>query len=159
MNYLRHPEQIELLPGAIEGLQLLRDAGWLLLMATNQSGVARGYFSEARLAEIHKALQSLLQRQGVQMDAIYYCPHHPDDHCECRKPLPGMLIQAAKEWYVNLAESYVVGDSERDVESGKRAGCRAVLIAPLTPRSTAADVVAPTLVEAARRILSGGRHP
>ncbi len=130
VGYLADPEDIELLPGAIEGLRALSQDGYLLILATNQSGVARGFFTIERLSEIHQRLETLLLGQGVALDGVYFCPHLAegsvapyDISCECRKPSPGLILRAAEEHGVDLARSVMIGDSERDVESGRRAGC------------------------------------
>jgi D-glycero-D-manno-heptose 1,7-bisphosphate phosphatase len=161
VNFLLEPSQIRLLPGAVEAIQLLRQAGFLVIVATNQSGVARGYLTEEKLKEIHALLQRRLVEAGAPVDAIYYCPHLPEgqvaEHarvCDCRKPAPGLLLRAAAEWNLDLSKSFVIGDAERDIEAGRRAGCRTVVIASEPPDQTAADAVAPALLDAARLILS-----
>jgi D,D-heptose 1,7-bisphosphate phosphatase len=134
------PEELRLLPGVGQALKELQDAGALLLLITNQPVVARELVDEAGLARIHDRLQKLLQAEGVQLDKIYYCPHHPETHhpeasnpryrreCECRKPKPGMILAAAKEFGVNLGASYFVGDSTRDIAAAMAAGCTPVLV-------------------------------
>ena len=92
--HLRDPDGIEFAPGAIEGLQLLRDAGFALVLITNQSGIARGYFDLATLGRIHDRLQSMLAVNELRLEAIYFCPHGPDDGCDCRKPAPGMVTKS-----------------------------------------------------------------
>ena len=162
------PALIRLGPGAIEGLRLLHAAGYPLVVISNQSGVARGYFAEEALGAVEARLRELLGEAGVPLDGFYYCPHHPEgsvDHyavaCACRKPLPGLIVRAAREHDVDLARSWFVGDILHDVEAAHRAGCRAVLLdnghetewetSPLrTP-----DLVAPDLAEAARAIVEG----
>jgi histidinol-phosphate phosphatase family protein len=95
--HLRDPDGIEFAPGAIEGLRLLRDAGFALVLITNQSGIARGYFDAARLEQIHGRLQSMLAAEGLRLEAIYVCPHGPHDGCDCRKPAPGMVKSAMRD--------------------------------------------------------------
>ena len=97
-------------------------------MVTNQSGVARGYFTEDTLAQIHDKMRRELARYGAWVDAIYYCPHHPDDKCECRKPKTALFRRAAKEHDINFDASYVVGDAQMDVEAGKALGCCTILV-------------------------------
>lgn len=160
------PERVRLMPYAGEGLRLLQAAGYLVMVVSNQSGVARGLFPEAALGPVWHALAALLAREGVRLKDIYYCPHHPDGvvtryarACTCRKPAPGLLLQAADEHGIALACSWMVGDILDDVEAGQRAGCRTVLLAPggetewrqgqyRTPHLRAAD-----LREAAQLIL------
>jgi histidinol-phosphate phosphatase family protein len=129
------PAQIRLTPGAVEGLRLLRGAGFRLIVVSNQSGVARGYFPEAALAGVEAKLRELLAAGGAALDGFYYCPHHPGGSvaayavaCDCRKPLPGLLLRAADDHGIDLARSWLVGDILNDVEAGRRAGCHTVLL-------------------------------
>jgi D-glycero-D-manno-heptose 1,7-bisphosphate phosphatase len=135
VNHLTSASQIEILPGVPEALRRLHDAGWTLIVATNQSVVARGLVTEDELREIHRALEERLRRCGATIDAVYYCPHHPHGAvaryrqvCDCRKPEPGLLLRAADELGVNLGASVMVGDTAADMQAGRRAGCRTVLI-------------------------------
>ncbi len=156
-DFLTDPSEIRMLPGVAEGLRRLERAGFLLLIVSNQSGVARGYLDETRLEEIHERLTEMLLEQGVRVAGIYYCPHLPEGtvaryaiECDCRKPKPGMLLEAAKEHDVDLSVSYMVGDMLRDVEAGAAAGCRGILIGEEVP---GAWPKAESLEEAARMIL------
>jgi histidinol-phosphate phosphatase family protein len=123
--YCSRPEDFELLPGVTEGIRLLNEHGFKVVVITNQSGIARGYFTEEMLARIHDKMQKELAKHGAHVDAIYYCPHHPDDNCECRKPKPKMVLQAARDLDIDLSQSYVIGDGEMDVELARQAGCKA----------------------------------
>jgi histidinol-phosphate phosphatase family protein len=123
--YCSRPEDFELLPGAAEGIKLLNEHGFKVVIVTNQSGIARGYFTEKMLAEIHDKMITQLAEHGAHVDAIYYCPHHPDSNCDCRKPKPKMVLQAARDLDIDLSQSYVVGDSEMDVELARQADCKA----------------------------------
>lgn len=123
--YCSRPEDFDLLPGAAEAIELLNEHGFKVVVVTNQSGIARGYFTEGMLASIHDKMQKELAKHGAHVDAIYYCPHHPDDNCECRKPKPKMILQAVRDLDIDLSQSYVIGDSEMDVELARRAGCKA----------------------------------
>ncbi|MBA4116615.1 MAG: HAD-IIIA family hydrolase [Rubrobacter sp.] len=136
-HYGSDPERIELLGGVVEGLLKLREAGYKLVLVSNQSGVARGYFDELAVARMHDRLQRMLDPHGTALDGLEYCPHHPEGitppyaiECACRKPAPGMLRRAARKHGVNLSASWMVGDIEADVEAGHRAGVRAVLVGP-----------------------------
>jgi len=158
-DYLRSPDQLEVLPGVPAALRALKGAGFLLIVVTNQSAIARGWLTEEELARIHHILNERLGAAGAGIDAFYYCPHLPEGTvaryarpCRCRKPEPGMLQRAAREWTIDLGASYMVGDSERDVEAGKRAGCFSILVGE--EQTTRADARAPDLLEAARLILS-----
>ena len=123
--YCSRPEDFELLPGAAEGIRLLNERGFKVVVVTNQSGIARAYFTERMLARIHEKMVTELAEQGAHIDAIYYCPHHPDDNCDCRKPKPKMVIHAAQDLDIDLSQSYVIGDSEIDTELARQAGCKA----------------------------------
>jgi D-glycero-D-manno-heptose 1,7-bisphosphate phosphatase len=129
------PARIRFAPGAAEGLRLLHAAHYQLIVISNQSGVARGYFTEGMLLTVEARLRDMFSELGVRLTAFYYCPHHPDGvspryaiWCSCRKPAPGMLIQAALEHNIDLERSWFVGDILNDAEAGNRAGCRTVLI-------------------------------
>lgn len=128
--YLADPAGLRLLPGAAAALVALREAGFALVLATNQSAVGRGYITEARLGEIHDELGRLLAAEGASLDAIRYCTHDPtgvDEHPD-RKPAPGMLLKAADAMGLDLAASWMVGDRITDVLAGLSAGCRCVLV-------------------------------
>jgi histidinol-phosphate phosphatase family protein len=129
------PELIQLAPGALEGLKALHAAGYRLIVVTNQSGVARGYFPESALSKVVERLRGLLAQAGVPLEGFYYCPHHPDGvisgytvDCFCRKPAPGLVLRAAAEVGADLKDAWIVGDILNDVECGRRAGVRTILI-------------------------------
>jgi len=133
VDYLSRVEDFELLPGAGDALRALQDAGFLLIVVTNQSGIARGMLDEARLEEIHAELARQLDAFGVVLDHVGHCPHHPDCgervECDCRKPRPGLLLEATRALDVDLTESYCVGDSLRDLTAGEALGVRGILVA------------------------------
>lgn len=169
-GYIRSPDQFELFPGVSEALARLKRAGARLIIVTNQSGVARGFLSREDLDAVHMKLKHLLGRAGVAIDAIYFCPHHPDDGCECRKPNRGMIDQAVRECGVNLDRSYLIGDHLRDIELAKRVGARSILVTTgivsteeaerLKVSGPAPDWIASSLAEAADWLLSdAGRSP
>lgn len=129
------PQQIRLTSGAFIGLRSLHLAGYPLIVISNQSGVARGYFAETALIAVEQQIRSLLANFNIPLAGFYYCPHHPDGivaeyaiACNCRKPEPGLLLQAAQEQNIDLARSWFIGDILHDVEAGRRAGCRTILI-------------------------------
>ncbi|TWJ19441.1 D-glycero-beta-D-manno-heptose 1,7-bisphosphate 7-phosphatase [Geobacter argillaceus] len=133
--YLHRVEEFAFIPGVPEVIRDLRRSGFLVIVVTNQSGIGRGYYDEAALARLHAHMDSELARVGAAIDAYYFCPHHPEHgvgdyrrECDCRKPLPGMLLTAAREWHVDLGASYLVGDKLADVEAALAAGCRPVLV-------------------------------
>jgi histidinol-phosphate phosphatase family protein len=154
--YCSHPDQFKLLPGAAEGIRLLNESGFKVIIVTNQSGIARGYFTEEMLGYIHGRMCRLLAGYGAHVDAIYYCPHHPDDRCQCRKPQLYMVFQAMSDIDIDMTESYTVGDTDADVEMGRRAGCRAVIKIGESEGYPANQVV-PSLLDAAKWIV--GQRP
>jgi D,D-heptose 1,7-bisphosphate phosphatase len=167
-GYLADPGAVELLPGAGEALASLRRDGYKLVVVTNQSGIARGLLDESTLAAVNDELRQRLAEHSVRLDGIYYCPYHPEGTVEgyvrdsdLRKPRPGMLLRAAEELDLDLAASWMVGDSVRDVEAGRRAGCGTVLLSadPAAADAAQADHVATDLAAAAAWILrhEGGR--
>jgi D-glycero-D-manno-heptose 1,7-bisphosphate phosphatase len=133
--YNGDPSQVELLPGTPAALRTLRQAGFRLIVVTNQSGLARGLFSVRDLQAVHARLDQLLAARGAWIDAYYYCPHHVDGivqsfarGCQCRKPATGMLERAAAEWAIDLRQSWMIGDLPSDVEAGARSGCRVIQV-------------------------------
>ena len=135
VHYLSAPEQVRLIPGAADAVRRLNEAGVLVVVVTNQAGVARGYFPESRIADVHAHLSALLAEHGAHIDAYYYCSHHPTEGtgayrvtCECRKPKPGLLLTAAREWDIDLARSWMIGDKLCDAEAGAAAGCHTMLV-------------------------------
>jgi len=127
-KYLSQPEQVELLPGAASGLRQMRALGLGLILITNQSSVGRGYFDYPRLESIHQRLRDLLAVEGVVLDAIYVCPHTPEDDCDCRKPKTGLLEQAGRDYGFDPLTCFVVGDKAVDIELGQRAGATTFLV-------------------------------
>ena len=171
VGYVNHLSRSRLLPNSLEAIRLLNEAGRLVVVTTNQSGVARGYFSQSLVEEVHARLVASAAQGGARIDAVYYCPHHPSEGappwravCDCRKPKPGMILRAQREHDLDLKSSCVVGDSVVDIEAGAAAGVPGVLVLTgygrglmehqpdrfrTRPAHTAAD-----LLEAVRWILS-----
>jgi D-glycero-D-manno-heptose 1,7-bisphosphate phosphatase len=167
VNYLSKPEDFRLLPGAALAIRLLKAQVWLVIVISNQSGVARGYYTEGDVAAIHERLRADLAQAGTGVDAIYYCPHHPDDACACRKPGTLLFEQAARDFDLDLAASYVVGDKQSDLLPGKLLGCGTILVLTGYGRRELAmagrqgcqpDYIADDLYQAAKWILSGSRN-
>lgn len=134
-GYINHPSRLELIPGTAEAVRLCNENGLLAIVATNQAGVARGYFTEDLIHVVHGRLKDMLAEKGAAVDAIYYCPHHPREgkppyraECDCRKPGPGMIKQACRELPVDKSRSYMVGDKISDSEFGHRLGLRTVMV-------------------------------
>lgn len=155
-HYLADAAGFELLPGAAEGLKALKDRGYALVVLTNQSGVARRYFTLDAVAAVHARMAELLAAEGVVLDGVYICPHGPGDACDCRKPLPGMALQAAADLGLDLARSVMIGDKAVDLGLGRAIGARTVLVrtghgrAEEAAAAHLADIVADDLAAAAR---------
>lgn len=158
VHYCRRPEDFELFPYTAKALRLLNEHGFKVIVITNQSGIARGYFTEETLARIHQKMIDEVAKEGGFIDAICYCPHHPDDNCDCRKPKPKLLLQASNEHNIDLEHSFVVGDLQMDIDLGKAGGCRTILIdnALVNGKKVAADAIASDLLEAVQFILKEG---
>ena len=127
-SYVREPSEFHWLPGALEGLALLRRAGVRLSVATNQAGVGRGVMSLEQLAAVHERMQREAAAQGAALDAVLYCPHAPEEQCSCRKPAPGLIEAAVARSGVAASDTIVVGDDRRDLEAAQRAGVVAALV-------------------------------
>ncbi len=134
-GYISRPEDFELFPWSATAMARLKKAGFLLILITNQSGISRGLITEAQLTAIHAKLQQLLAAENARLDAIYHCPHHPEfvhsdgiSDCECRKPRPGMILQALKDFNIDAAASFMVGDRSSDVKIALNTGIQPVFI-------------------------------
>lgn len=130
-GYLSDPDGVTLLPGAADAIRRLAGAGFMIVVVTNQSGIARGYYGEQELDKVHNRLDAVLAEKGAKVDAYYHCPHHPDfggGQCGCRKPATGMALLAASEHGIDLASSYFVGDKSSDVGLGINAGGTPLLV-------------------------------
>ena len=132
VGYLSGPAQLEFIPGAIEAMKEAQTRGYDIIVVTNQSGVARGYYTEEDVQALHAEMSRRLEAEGVHILAYYYCPHHPEGTveaykkaCDCRKPNPGMLTKAIEEWHVDVDGSFLVGDKPSDVEAAEAIGMRA----------------------------------
>lgn len=161
VGFLRDINEFELLPGVAEAVKIINQSGYLCIVATNQPVIARGEVSVAELNAIHCRMETELGKAGAYIDALYYCPHHPHKgyegevpelkiDCDCRKPKPGMLFQAAADYNIDLSQSWMIGDGENDVRAGKAAGCKTALIGA---GENDQDLIAENLLEAVRKIL------
>lgn len=155
-HYLSSPNQVELLPGAAEGIRFMRCLGLTTIVVTNQSAIGRGYFDVETLDRIHQRLRRVLAARGASLDAIYVCPHSPEVGCRCRKPAPGLALRAAYEFGCDLSCSFVVGDRKSDMEMGNRIGATTLLIRNdhdlAVTTDARADFVVGNLLEAAHII-------
>ena len=157
MHYLRKHEQLELLPGAAQAIGRLNRLGLKVVVVTNQSGVARGFLTEEELDLIHQRLREMLVEHDAHLDGIYYCPEMPDTGSACRKPEVGMMEQAAEDLDIDLKRSYVVGDMTIDMEMGRRAGSKTILVLTgygeeARDKGVQANFIARDLAEAVRWI-------
>lgn len=150
VKFVNKPEQLYLLEGAAEAVAELTQAGYEIFVVTNQGGVGLGFLKERELRRIHERLQELVAEKGGHIKEVAYCPHKPKAGCECRKPNAGMLVDLAERHHLELAKSIMVGDHERDIEAGKKAGCKTVFIGS---DPTSADIQASSLFEAVEDIL------
>ena len=162
VGFLRNANEFELIPGAVEAIRLVNSSGYLAIVVTNQPVIARGEVTISQLQEIHNKMETLLGVGGAYIDALYYCPHHPESgyegevkefkiDCECRKPKPGMLLSAASDFNIELENSWMIGDREIDVLTGKNAGCKTVLIGD--SEEFGQDITAENLLTAVKKIL------
>ncbi|MCA1617868.1 MAG: HAD family hydrolase [Acidobacteria bacterium] len=170
VGYVNHVSRYRVFPFAAGAVRALHESGWLAILVTNQAGVARGYFAEDLIGQVHTRLADELWRDGARLDAVYYCPHHPSVgdapyrlDCDCRKPKPGLIHGAAREFQLDLARSWMVGDRYSDVELARNAGVRSAFVltgygrGELEYQSHAwkhqPDLVAENLFEAVRKIV------
>ena len=130
-DYIKNWDEFHFLPSVKEAIRRIRENGYLVIVVTNQRGIARGLMTEKDLKEIHRKMCEELQKCGAYIDDIFYCPHDIKDNCTCRKPQPGMLIQAQNKWDIDFAQSYIIGDSDSDIEAGRRVGCQGILTTDL----------------------------
>jgi D-glycero-D-manno-heptose 1,7-bisphosphate phosphatase len=170
VGYINHASRYRVFPFAAAAVRALNEAGWLAILVTNQAGVARGYFKEELIVEVHKILRDELERGGARLDAIYYCPHHPTVgeppyrfDCDCRKPRPGLIRRAAGDFRLDLARCWMVGDRYSDTELARNAGTRAAFVLTGYGRGELEhqshtwqqrpDLVAENLLEAVKKIV------
>jgi D-glycero-D-manno-heptose 1,7-bisphosphate phosphatase len=135
VGYVNHLSRFKLFPYSAEAIKLLNESGWLAILVTNQAGVARGYFTEDVIHSVHRQLTSELESAGARLDGIYFCAHHPTVgeppyrvDCECRKPKPGLIMQAAQDFSIDLTQSWMVGDRYSDIEVARNAGLRSAFV-------------------------------
>ncbi len=128
VDHLTRKDQVELLPGVCDAIRILNQLGILVLMITNQSVVGRGMITETELRQIHKYLFGLLVKENARLDGIYYCPHHPDEHCQCRKPETGLIEQALCDFKIDLKSSFIIGDHIKDILVSRKIGCYGILV-------------------------------
>jgi histidinol-phosphate phosphatase family protein len=162
-QYITRWEDFHFLPGVTEGIALLNRAGFSVFVVTNQRCIAKGLMTVADLQKMHERMTDYLTRAGAAIDGIYYCTHELAQSCNCRKPAPGMLLDAARSHGIEMPTSWMIGDSDIDIEAGKNAGCKTARLAAITDtaneagsskgKRNRADIVAPSLLDAVRQIL------
>lgn len=157
LPYNVNPSLITWQQDVFDALKMLAEKGYLLVIITNQSGVARGLFEEKDLLTLEKAMRNTLSEHGISLAGFYYCPHHLDGKikkytfdCDCRKPKPGMLLQAAKDLKIDLSASWMIGDTQSDVEAGNKAGCKTILIGDKIMSKANPTYLVSTIKEAAK---------
>ena len=152
-DYVKTPDELEVLPGIAPPLRDLGKMGFRLVIVTNQSVVGRGLTTDEEMGRIHEKLQSELKRMDCSVDAIYYCPHLPNSGCSCRKPEPGLILRAAKDLGLDVSSSWMIGDKEIDLEAARRAGCRGLRV-----RTNQGDLqqAVSTIIRAEERAGNGG---
>jgi D-glycero-D-manno-heptose 1,7-bisphosphate phosphatase len=128
VGYMNHLSRFRLFPYAAAAIRRLKQAGWPVIILTNQSGVARGYFPEELVRQVHERMVQELEAAGARIDGVYYCPHRAEDNCGCRKPRPGLLERAAREHGLELSRSYLVSDLYADLDMAQGEGCRSILV-------------------------------
>ena len=154
-GYFHDPNAIVFIPNAAEGLLKLQQAGFLLIVISNQSGIGREFFPESDAIAVNKKMIELLQKQGVRLEKTYYCPHSPEANCLCRKPKPFMILKAAEEFGIDLSKSFFIGDHMKDMEAGRAARTATILIDPTNKiTSPDIDISASNISEAAEKIIS-----
>lgn len=153
-QYVTRWEEMQFLPGVPEAIILLTEAGYEVYVVTNQRGVAKGLLTQDELESIHQRMCQELAYAGAVITKVYYCPHEKQPPCSCRKPAPGMLLTAAQSHDLDLASSWMIGDSDIDIEAGRNAGCRTVCIVQRDAvGNSGADLLAPSLIAAVHQIL------
>jgi D-glycero-D-manno-heptose 1,7-bisphosphate phosphatase len=175
IGYVNHPSRYRVFPYSAEAVRLLNESGWLAILVTNQAGVARGYFTEELIGAVHERLKQGLNERGAELDAIYYCAHHPTVgeapyrlDCDCRKPKPGLIERAAAEFEIELAQSWMIGDRYSDIELARNAGVHSAFVLSGYGRGEweyqraawkhEPGLVAEDLLEAVRKIISVNRQ-
>ncbi len=127
-DYVKSYDEFIFLPGAIDAIKKIKQNGLMVIIITNQSGIGRGIMSENALIKLHEQMLAEMEKEGVNIDAIYYCPHSPDDGCNCRKPNDGLFKQALMDFNIDMKNSWMIGDEQKDIEAGEKAGCKTCLL-------------------------------
>lgn len=157
-RYIKNWKQFKFLPGAIKSMGLLKRHGFKLILISNQAGIGRGLMTEKDLQKIHENMQKALKEKNADLDAIYYCPHSWEDNCECRKPKPGMILRAANDLSFDITKAVFIGDDERDVQTGKNAGCKTILISRGNAANSSPDMICKSFEQAAELLANHKKY-
>ena len=133
IDYVKNIDELEIFPNIGKCIRQINERGFLVIVITNQSAIGRKLITSNDVENIHEHIQNFLKKSNAKIDAFYYCPHHPNDNCNCRKPKPGLLIKAAHDFSINLENSWMIGDHDRDIESGLNAGCKSMKVSSENP--------------------------
>ncbi len=154
-DYTKNIEELRWAPGALEGIKTLTEAGFKIIVITNQSCISKRIITEAELTGLHEFMLNNIRKSGGDILKIYHCPHQKSDGCSCRKPEPGMLIQAAKDYRINLSNTFFIGDAQRDIDAAKRAGTRFIFVdSGQKTYLSNADFQSKNLLEAAKIVIN-----
>jgi D-glycero-D-manno-heptose 1,7-bisphosphate phosphatase len=163
-NFIKSWDEFEFVPGIFENIRRLNQVGFLVIIVTNQSGIKRGFYTEETLKTIHRNMMQILEENNAYIDDIFYCPHFNDDNCNCRKPKPGMILEASKKHNIDLRESWIIGDNERDIIAGKKAGCKTIHVLTgvgqdkLSKCKTDADFTSENIYDAVEKVVLNTRQ-
>jgi D-glycero-D-manno-heptose 1,7-bisphosphate phosphatase len=158
-EYITSWDDFHILPGVADGIALLNKAGYKVVVVTNQRCIAKDQLSVTDLEKIHERMSQTLSRAGAKLDGIYYCPHDYKPACNCRKPAPGMLLEAARIHGIDLGSSWMIGDSEIDIQAGVNAGCKTARVLSKSDFSDRVDIAASSLLDSVRQILEWDARP
>lgn len=153
-EYVHKIKDLEFIPGVLEALAKLAKTEYKIIIITSQSGIGRGYYTQKEYELFNEHMLKRIKNHGGRIDGIYFCPHHPNDGCECRKPMPKMILNAANDFNIDLSKSYMIGDKKSDVEMGKNAGCKTIRVMTGKNEVSEADHTTKDLGEAIEAIIN-----
>ena len=140
-DYVKSVDELQIFPNVAENIKILKKSGFKIVLITNQSAINRGLMTHEDLNKIHFTIQNHFQKKGTKIDAFYYCPHRPDENCECRKPKPGLFLKASKELNLDLKNSWMIGNNESDMQAAQLAGCKSIIINNSSKIDSAVDQI------------------
>lgn len=145
-DYVKDISELEILSNVEKSIKLLRDYGFIILVITNQSAINRGLTSDTKVQQIHDNIQNHLKTNNTYIDKFYYCPHRPDENCDCRKPQPGLILKAVDEFDIDLQKSWLIGDSESDIKAANAVNCRSIKIEPGLNLENATNIILKSII-------------